>query len=47
MPIDGLVFTALVQELAGSLKNARIQGVFQPSPTDLVLQLRQPGRPTG
>jgi len=44
MPIDGLVFTALVQELAGSLKNARIQGVFQPSPTDLVLQLRQPGK---
>lgn len=44
MPLDGLVFTVLAQELAGTIKNARIQGVYQPSATDLVLQLRQPGR---
>ena len=44
MPIDGLVFTRISEELRRSLKNARIQGVFQPSSTELLLHLRQPGR---
>jgi len=43
MPIDGLVFTAIAQELGRLLKSARVQGVFQPSPHDLILQMRQPG----
>lgn len=44
MPIDGLLFTRISRELKSALQNARIQGVFQPAPTELVLALRQPGR---
>ncbi len=44
VPIDGLVFTRISEELRRSLKNARVQGVFQPSSTELLLHLRQPGR---
>lgn len=43
MPLDGLVFTALARELAATLKNARVQGVYQPSASELVIHLRQPG----
>ncbi len=44
MPIDGLVFSALCRELSLELVNARIQGVQQAGPHELILHLRQPGR---
>ena len=43
MPIDGLLFTALVSELKERLMNARIQSVHQPKNSDVVLTLRRPG----
>lgn len=44
MPIDGLVFTALCRELSRELVNARVQGVQQAGPHELLVQLRLPGR---
>lgn len=44
MPIDGLLFTRISRELKAALMNARVQGVFQPTATELILNLRQPGR---
>lgn len=43
MPLDGLAFTAVARELKDTIKNARIQGIFQPTPNDLLFHLRQPG----
>lgn len=44
MPIDGLLFTRIGDELKNSLQNARVQAVYQPASTELVIHLRQPGR---
>lgn len=43
MPIDGILFTALSRELDTLLANGRIQGVLQPKPDEIVLQVRRPG----
>lgn len=43
MPIDGLLFTALAQQLHAALQNARIQAVSQPDQHHVYLDLRQPG----
>lgn len=44
MAFDGIVTRAIVRELADNLNNGRINKIYQPSPTDLVFQIRSGGK---
>ena len=43
MPIDGFFFTCAAAELSRALVNARVQGVRQPTGSEILLVLRKPG----
>lgn len=44
MAFDGIVTRAMVRELGDNLEKGRINKIYQPSPTDLVFQIRSGGQ---